>query len=88
MFGYRGAADADTVGFLRISDRGYEIVEDRDQATRFGYARPKRARGWARPDKWLKFFNTEPELSPWVFHSVNVYAGQEPAADSAHCGKI
>lgn len=69
MFGFM-KSDPDTVGFLKVTKTGYEVVPDRSDATPFPETNRRRLKGWAKPEKWLKFFSEEKELAGWKFHIV------------------
>lgn len=48
----------------------YKIVKDISEAKHFPCENYLSASGFAPPEKWLEFFNSERELREWKFHLV------------------
>ena len=69
MFGY-DRNSPDRTGWLKTTESGYVIVEDRFDATPFETENVSGRKGWGSPERWKEFFNSENELSGWRFHVV------------------
>ena len=69
MFGY-DRNSPDRTGWLKLTGSGYEVVSARIDATPFETENVSGGKGWAPPEKWKEFFNSESELSGWRFHVV------------------
>ena len=69
MFGY-DRNSPDRTGWLKLTGSGYEVVSARVDATPFETENVSDRKGWAPPEKWKEFFNSEDELSCWRFHAV------------------
>jgi len=72
LFGFCLSAE-DQVGYLASRDGVLTVVQDPDDALKFAVARPRGAKGWAPPEKWVEFFKGE--MPDWKFHSVTFLAG-------------
>lgn len=69
MFGFRGASDMETTGYLNVED-GYSVVCTIDKASLFERENYSGKEKWASPADWAGFFNSDDELCPWIFHPV------------------
>lgn len=63
------------LAFDNESKKPYKIVQDMHDALKFPSVNVNNVSGFGTPEQWLKFFNTEPELSSWKFHLVKVMHG-------------
>jgi len=72
LYGFNKNEESQT-GYLSFKEAPsfkYEIVDDADLARYFPAENYDKASDFASPDKWLKFFNKEHELSDWKFHLI------------------
>ena len=69
LFGFN-RSNIDETGYLAVD--GCRTTSDRAEARRFDLRKPRGARDWASPDKWLEFFNSE--MPDWKFHIVRFFA--------------
>ena len=61
----------------------YKIVDDASDAKHFPCENYDNIKGFASPEKWLKFFSEEPELKDWKFHLLKMTSTNEmPVEDS------
>lgn len=65
------------LGFDESSKNPYKIVKDISDALKFPTKNTTSKKGFATPEKWLEFFNTEPLLKGWKFHLIGV---KQPAS--------
>ena len=80
LFGFHGADDQDTTGYLKIEENGmrgncggiYSIVKTVEQATKFPRMNYDQKQGFWSPDRIAEFMLLEDELAPWVFHPVPI----------------
>ena len=70
LFGFR-KSDPDETGYLAVGGNGYSVTKDRASAFSMDPVRPRGARGWAPPSRWLEFFASE--VPDWKFHVVEFY---------------
>ena len=75
--GYNKDNEAETgmLAFDSDSKPFYKIVHDVKDAMKFPSENVVGSSSFGTPKQWLKFFNTEPELSRWRFHLVKVING-------------
>ena len=79
FFGFK-KDDHDEVGYLgfrspnelRANPKAglYKIVDDISEAKWFPCENCEDTVGFAVPEKWLEFFNSDPSLEEWKFHLV------------------
>lgn len=65
----------DETGMLKLDDSSktlYSITHDVKDALKFPSININNIKGFAKPEKWLKFFNSEPLLVNWKFHLISV----------------
>ena len=91
LFGFHGADDQDTTGYLKIEKNGakgnyagiYSIVKTVEQATKFSRMNYDQKPGFRSPDRIAEFMLLEDELKPWVFHAVPIEGFSEIAEPTA-----
>ena len=55
------------IGYLKIGQDGYSIVQDKNNATNFSISIESDK---GTPEDWCQFFKEEPEISDWRFHPI------------------
>ena len=71
-YGFNKNEESET-GYLSFRQKPsfkYEVVDDIKLAKRFPADNYDKLDDFAPPEKWMKFFNQEHELSDWKFHLV------------------
>ena len=77
MFGFK-KSDPDCTAFLKVCDNHnnshglYKLVKEAKDATHFSAENYDNKKGFGTPAKWVKFFNTEDDLSDWEFHTITI----------------
>ena len=72
LYGFNKNEESKT-GYLSFRQKPsfkYEVVDDIKLAKRFPADNYDKLDDFAPPEKWMKFFNQEHELSDWKFHLV------------------
>lgn len=67
LFGFRGHDDPDVTAFVKA---GGGVTSDIGKAMLFERENYSGSDKWASPSEWAKFFNEDPQYSPWIFHSI------------------